>query len=176
MLFFLQFRWNKLIFDIKDCWNKEILLKKCPHCNLSLEEKVQVRKLFKGGKYCFMVIFDTLTYSGIISINFNWCFYNSKTLKSQQKLCFSSEKPSYLVVMLRFGIFGKNFFGFKLCNLLKEKNAWGRKVFNWGNYSREETIQGRKLLIIRRFWLRKLFKGGNYSREETIWGNTVFKF
>ena len=40
-------------------------------------------------------------------------------------------------------------------------------------YSREETIQGRKLLIIRRFLLRKLFKGGKYSREETICGNTV---
>ena len=49
-----------------------------------------------------------------------------------------------------------------------------RKLFKWGNYSKEETIQGRKLLIIRRFWLRKLFKGGNYSREETIWGNTVY--
>ena len=40
-------------------------------------------------------------------------------------------------------------------------------------YSREETIQGRKLLIFRRFLLRKLFKGGKYSREETIRGNTV---
>ena len=28
-----------------------------------------------------------------------------------------------------------------------------------GNYSREETNQGRKLLIFRRFWPRKLFKG-----------------
>ena len=37
-------------------------------------------------------------------------------------------------------------------------------------------IQGRKLLIIRRFLLRKLFKGGNYSRAETIRGNTVFDF
>jgi hypothetical protein len=27
----------------------------------------------------------------------------------------------------------------------------GRKLFKGGNYSREETIQGRKLLIIRRF-------------------------
>ena len=35
-------------------------------------------------------------------------------------------------------------------------------------------IQGRKLLIIKRFLLRKLFKGGNYSRAETIRGNTVF--
>ena len=35
------------------------------------------------------------------------------------------------------------------------------------------TIQGRKLLIIRRLLLRKLFKGGKYSREETIHGNTV---
>ena len=41
------------------------------------------------------------------------------------------------------------------------------------HYSRAETIQGRKLLIIRRFWPRKLFKGGNYSRAETIRGNTV---
>ena len=69
-----------------------------------------------------------------------------------------------------------------------------RKLFKGGNYSRAETIrgntvninnnicdhysraesnQGRKLLIIRRFLLRKLFKGGNYSRAETIRGNTV---
>ena len=44
------------------------------------------------------------------------------------------------------------------------------------NFSRAETIQGRKLLIIRRFWLWKLFKGGNYSRAETICRNTVFWF
>ena len=42
-----------------------------------------------------------------------------------------------------------------------------------GNYSREETIQGRKLLINRRFKVRQLFKGDNYSREETIRGNKV---
>ena len=41
------------------------------------------------------------------------------------------------------------------------------------HYSRAESNQGRKLLIIRRFLLRKLFKGGNYSRAETIRGNTV---
>ena len=41
------------------------------------------------------------------------------------------------------------------------------------HYSRVETNQGRKLLIIRSFLLRKLFKGGNYSRAETIRGNTV---
>ena len=44
-----------------------------------------------------------------------------------------------------------------------------------GNYSRVETIQGRKLLIFRRFLPRKLFKGGKYSRAETIRGNTVGK-
>ena len=33
------------------------------------------------------------------------------------------------------------------------------------NYSRETTIQGRKLLIIRTFCVRQLFKGGNYSRK-----------
>ena len=42
------------------------------------------------------------------------------------------------------------------------------------HYSSAETIQGRKLLIIKRFWPRKLFKGGNYSRAETIRENTVF--
>ena len=45
--------------------------------------------------------------------------------------------------------------------------------FCCGNYSRAETNQRRKLLIIRRLWLRKLFKGGNYSRAETSRGNTV---
>ena len=39
---------------------------------------------------------------------------------------------------------------------------------NCDQYSRAETNQGRKLLIIRRFLLRKLFKGGNYSRAEAI--------
>ena len=34
-----------------------------------------------------------------------------------------------------------------------------------GNYSRAETNQERKLLIIRRFCPRKLFKGGNYSQK-----------
>ena len=52
-------------------------------------------------------------------------------------------------------------------------NNYFFRGFGWGNYSREETIQGRKVLIIRRFLLRKLFKGGKYSREETICGNTV---
>ena len=48
------------------------------------------------------------------------------------------------------------------------------KIFiRCGNYSRAETIQGRKLLNIRRFRPRKLFEGGNYSRAETIRGNTV---
>ena len=36
-----------------------------------------------------------------------------------------------------------------------------------GKYSREETIQGRKLFIIRRFWPRKLFNGGRKLHEKT---------
>ena len=51
--------------------------------------------------------------------------------------------------------------------LLKKLNFW------CGNYTRAETNQGRKLLIIRGFWPWKLFKGGNYSRAETIRGNAV---
>ena len=43
------------------------------------------------------------------------------------------------------------------------------------NYSRETTIQGRKLLISKTFLVRQVFKGDNYSREETIRGNTVTK-
>ena len=55
-----------------------------------------------------------------------------------------------------------------------ENFCWKRKIKNrCDHYSRAETIQGRKLLIIWRFWPRKLFKGGNYSRAETIRGNTV---
>ena len=42
--------------------------------------------------------------------------------------------------------------------------------------SREETIQRRQLLIIRKFLLPKLFKGEKYLREETIRGNTVYSF
>ena len=41
------------------------------------------------------------------------------------------------------------------------------------NYSRETTIQGRKLLISKTFLVRQVFKGDNYSKEETIRGNTV---
>ena len=36
------------------------------------------------------------------------------------------------------------------------------------HYSRAETNQGRKLLIIRKFLPRKLFRGGNYSRKYGI--------
>jgi len=35
---------------------------------------IQGRKLFKGGNYCFITIFDA-------SININLCFYCSKTLE-----------------------------------------------------------------------------------------------
>ena len=44
-----------------------------------------------------------------------------------------------------------------------------------GNYSREEIIQGRKLVSIKTSKGRKLFKGGNYIRADTIKGNTVPK-
>ena len=44
------------------------------------------------------------------------------------------------------------------------------------NYSRETTIQGRKLLISKTFLVRQVFKGDNYSREETIRGNTVHTY
>ena len=43
------------------------------------------------------------------------------------------------------------------------------------NYLREETIQGRKLITIRRPWLRKIFNEGKYSRVETIWENSRFE-
>ena len=46
-------------------------------------------------------------------------------------------------------------------------------LFYCDKYSRETTIQGRKLLISRTFLVRQVFKGDNYSREETIRGNTV---
>ena len=60
-------------------------------------------------------------------------------------------------------------------------NKYGRfsqifKLFKGENYSREEAIQRRKILIIRRFWPQKLFKGENCSRVETIWGNTVLQW
>ena len=45
----------------------------------------------------------------------------------------------------------------------------------WRNYLREETIQGRKLITIRRPWLPKIFNEGKYSRVETIWGNSRFE-
>ena len=43
-----------------------------------------------------------------------------------------------------------------------------------GNYLREETIQGRKLVSKKASKGRKLFKGGNYIRADTIQGNTVY--
>ena len=51
-----------------------------------------------------------------------------------------------------------------------EKFCGNRKICRCDHYSRAETNQGRKLLlIIKRFWPRKLFKGGNYSRKYCIW-------
>ena len=55
-----------------------------------------------------------------------------------------------------------------LCLDFKSFFAWISSYSFRGNYSSAETIQGRKLLIIKRFWLRKLFKGGNYSRKYGI--------
>ena len=46
--------------------------------------------------------------------------------------------------------------------LFKGGNYYFLEGFDRGNYSREETFQG-----------KKLFKEGNYSRAETIRGNTV---
>ena len=48
-----------------------------------------------------------------------------------------------------------------------------RKVFKGDNYSRETTIQGRKLLIIRTFLVQQVFKGDNHLREEAIRGTTA---
>ena len=48
-----------------------------------------------------------------------------------------------------------------------------RILIEGGNYSREETIQGRKLVSKKASKGRKLFKGGNYIRADTIQGNTV---
>ena len=48
-----------------------------------------------------------------------------------------------------------------------------RKLIKGGNYSREETIQGRKAVSKGASNGRKLFKGGNYIRADTILGNTV---
>ena len=50
---------------------------------------------------------------------------------------------------------------------------YSRKPIKGGNYSREETIQGRKLVSKKASKGRKLFKGGNYIRADTIQGNTV---
>ena len=48
-----------------------------------------------------------------------------------------------------------------------------RKVIKGGNHSREETIQGPKLVSKKASKGRKLFKGGKYIRADTIQGNTV---
>ena len=44
---------------------------------------------------------------------------------------------------------------------------WRANVNYW--FFAAETIQWRKLLIIRRLWPRKLFKGGNYSQKYSIY-------
>ena len=64
---------------------------------------IQGRKLFKGGKYCFMVICDTLA---LLKNHFNQL---SKTLKSWQKLWVFSQKSF---------IFRGNVLEKELCNLL----------------------------------------------------------
>ena len=42
-----------------------------------------------------------------------------------------------------------------------------------GNYLREESIQGRKVVSKKVSDGRKLFKGGKYTRADTIQGNIV---
>ena len=132
-----------------------------------------MQQVFKGGNYSreetivFFFIYEIHTYEKrSINIAYFLQFRSSKLIffvKRQLKLENLVQKVPHVAFWLFCDNICSNF------QVLK-----GGKFFKWGNYSGEETIQGRKLLIIRSFWLRKLFKGGKYSREETIWGNSVF--
>ena len=117
--------------------------------------KVVVRQLFKGGNYSREETIDFL--------------FSTSTQNNWFLLSMTTATKKYCITFWDFGVKCPSLLTYLPISL----NNNIRKLYSWGNYSKEETIQGRKLLIIRRVWPRKLFKGGNYSREETIWGNTV---
>ena len=82
--------------------------------NYSREETIQRRK----------VIFDILTQLRNYINQHQLMFLLLKNIEISAKIVlFLKKNPSYFVVMC----FKKIFFGFKLCNLLKEKNSRGRK-------------------------------------------------
>ena len=59
---------------------------------------------------------------------------------------------------------------YSFLNLTLSTVTFGHSTYRCGNYSREETIQGRKLFAEIRYIENCC---GNYLREETIRGNTV---
>ena len=95
-------------------------------------------KLFKGGNYCFMVIFDTLT----LLINYvnevQLMFLLLKTLKSWQK--FSKKALSFMVMCLEI-FFWIQMMQFAWPNQIKY-NCGGKRenCLREENYSSEETI------------------------------------
>ena len=54
--------------------------------------------------------------------------------------------------------------------MVKKKDSYSFR----GNYSRAETIQGRKLFKGGNYKLLEGFDRGNYSKEETIQGRKLF--
>ena len=62
---------------------------------------------------------------------------------------------------------------YKKIFLVSILTKYNKNNYLGGNYLREETIQGRKLVSKKASKGRKLFKGGNYKRADTIQGNTV---
>ena len=60
---------------------------------------IQGRKLFKGGNYCFMTNFDTLTLLRKDFDQLHFKFYYSQTQKFCQQLCFFFTKTSYFLAI-----------------------------------------------------------------------------
>ena len=127
---------------------------------------IQGRQLFKGGNYCFLEFWKASVASFAHSKMESTRSHTLKVLKIPICIVTFAEKCTYLLTYL-LNIF-------EVEKVYKSANL--KCTFQCDKYSRETTIQGRKLLITRTFLVRQVFKGDNYSREETIRGNTVCIF
>jgi hypothetical protein len=115
--------------------------------------EVEVRKLFKRGNYSkeetivFLLFiiwwWPKFLHEDIENVLFEWVT-SLKNKKIDRYIALLIKQ-----ILLYLIIFATIFYGRK--TFQGWKTIQGRKLFKGGNYSREETIQGRKLLIFRRF-------------------------
>ena len=91
------------------------------------------------------------------------------------KLSWKEENRKYVGSTTKYVLFYCNFFSFSIITISITKKCTFRLIIFFINWIvAAETIQGRKLIKGGNYWFLRGFCRGNYSREETIQGRKLF--